>query len=242
MNKNCLNNPKFNYESPCSELPLDKLHILKGGNCIKGQSDCFGTREQLGSLSSSNKKIDNYYSQSEKSFDNRYSGGGKSKQISSYIKTTIGNLFKNTGKMKDIAIHSFDDKFYTEGITGVDSKKKLNDLKKILIKNGIKKKFINIGNYSTGGINLRYSKTKKGGGTGYYLAVERCPINGLSEIVKYNTNNYPIFKGSLLKGGKKTKKKKTKQNGGDAKCSNFSANLCSRSFDCKQPVWEPKCI
>ena len=240
MNKNCINMSEFNYKCPCSELPLDKLHILKGGNCIKTQGDCFGTREQLGSSPSCNKKIDNYYSQSDKSFGNRYSAYGGNKEISSYEKTTIGNLFKNTGKMKDIVIHSFDDKFYTEGFIGIDSKKKLNNLKKFLIKNGIKKNFINVGKYSTGGINLRYSKKKKGGGMGYYLSVEKCPINGLSEIVKYNTDNYPIFKGSLLNGGKKTKKKKKK--GGDAKCSNFSANLCSRTFDCKQPAWDPKCI
>ena len=134
MNKNCINNPELNYTCPCSELPLDKHHSLKGGNCTKIQSDCFGNREQLGSSPTCNKKIDNYYSQSEKSFDNRYSAHGGSKQISPYIKTTIGNLFKSAGKMKNIVIHSFNDKFYTEGFTGTDSKKTITDLKKILIK------------------------------------------------------------------------------------------------------------
>ena len=72
------------------------------------------------------------------------------------------------------------------------------------------------------------------------MAIEKCPIGGLAQVDSYNTNNRPIFKGQLLKGG--TKKKKILKGGNRSICSNFNANLCKRDFNCSQPIWKPSCI
>merc|ERR1711907_934085 len=187
-NINCVNSPEIQkYKCPCDNLPLDKYFAKggktkkrkhKGGNCLKPISDCFGKNQQLGISPSCGKVAAELSQISEKAFFNRYTQHGGN-TATPYLKTTIGKLFKTNSSLKNITIHSFNNNFYTEGFTGTDSYKKIEQLKQLLIKNGINKKNIRIGDYSTGGTSLRY--TKKGGGEGYYLAVEKCPIAGLAE-------------------------------------------------------------
>ena len=104
-------------------------------------------------------------------------------------------------------------------------------------------------------------------GGGYYFKTNSCPIGGQAEVVKYDNNCPPIFVGELLMRGGKSKKKNRKrikrkynskkQKGGKmhninpvfdleqlntSVCSDFSPNMNTRQFNCKQPNWDSKCI
>ena len=93
-----------------------------------------------------------------------------------------------------------------------------------LIKNNINKKNIEIGTYSTGGKNLKFTqkggksfKNIQNGGEGYYLAISECPIGGLPPVKSYQTCDKTLTKQCLpsIKGGSKKINKYKNQKGGE---------------------------
>lgn len=281
---NCLPEPNVSqYKCPCPSLPLDNKFIMKGG-CQSGSTDCFSQNlQQIGSTPSCNSKVAEAQAVSQNAFSDRYccgyGGAGANNPIvfpklshgvvqkggnNDYIKTNVGKLFKNAGKHKNVVLHSTNGKMYTEGFTDENY---INNLRNFLVKNGIKNKNIEVGTYSTGGVNIKFkkggSKSKRNtqkGGVGYYLAINECPIGGLPLVKSYSTCNKPVFNRCLPKttGGSrkklnkinkknklsKTKKSKIvrkKQRGGNVE-SNFNPDLKMRDFGCKQPQWGPDCI
>ena len=226
------------YKCPCDSLPIDKHFSMKGG-CQGGTTDCLGnTIELLGSSPTCNSKVAEAQSVSENAFSSRYCCGynnaGSDNYVNSkyhiiqnggnkedYYKTTVGELFKNAGDLSDIILHYTTGKLYTEGF---EDEKKLSLLQNFLIKNGIYKKNIEIGTYSTGGKNLKFTqkggksfKNIQNGGEGYYLAINECPIGGLPPVKSYQTCNKTITKQCLqsIKGGSKKIKNKKNQKGGE---------------------------
>ena len=252
----------------------------KGGDCSGPSSDCLNTNvQQIGSTPTCNKVVAAAQAVSENAWFDRnccgygcagagypmtnpplhhgiagYKGGQIGGNPDTYYKTTVGKVFKNSNKLKDISLHVSGDRFYTEGFSNdID----LKQLQKFLIKNGVPPNKISINIYSTGGNSLKFkkggSKKKQKGVNGYYLAIEDCPIGGLAVVKGYPDCCPPVFDGSLLRnGGKKTKRKKNKkfQKGGSFKgvelgspqCSDFNPDMNTREFGCKQPNWGPKCI
>ena len=257
------NNPKANWPIGFGGKKTKKK-IQKGGNCSTASSDCLSKNiEQIGSTPTCNKTVAASQAVSQNAFFDRYCCGygdaGAANPIveprlqhsvtslqngGGYNKLTVGEIFGDAGKLKEIVLHQSDETYYTEGF---ENKKIVTNLKNFLIRKGLVKKNIKISNFSTGGKNLKFSlkggskNKKQKGGTGYYLAIEKCPIGGLPVVQGYSKCCPPIFNGPLLKkGGKTHKKKRNIQAGG--KCSNFDPNLATRNLSCKQPNWNTNCI